>query len=319
MMDKNDLHQQLAIQTFGLAKYYGKQITAVENLDLSVRKGEIFSLLGPNGAGKTTTIKMLCCLTRPSSGRATIMGKDIVKDSSSVKKLINLSPQETAVAKHLSVTENLVLMGRIYGLGKHTARQRANRLIELMDLGERTREPVKKLSGGMLRRLSIAMALISNPQVLFLDEPTLGLDPKSRKTLWSIIGRLKGHKTILLTTHYLEEADALADRLAIIDRGKLVAIGTSNELKQKLGGIQSMTLRTENLSSPVFEKLKAAYPETTITKQGLVIKARQLVFDDVAKLLQSGGVKITWVSMYEPTLDDAYLKIIRGGDTDENA
>lgn len=317
-MGNNNFHQQFAIEAFDLTKHYSKQITAVENLDLAVRKGEIFSLLGPNGAGKSTTIKMLCCLTRPSSGSATIMGKDVVKESSSVKKLINLSPQETAVAKHLSVTENLMLMGRVYGLNQRTAKKRTERLIELMDLGERTREPVKKLSGGMLRRLSIAMALISNPQVLFLDEPTLGLDPKSRKTLWSIIGRLKGHKTILLTTHYLEEADALADRLAIIDRGKLVAMGTSNELKQKLGGIQSMTLRTENLSRPVFEKLKTAYPATTITKQGLVVKARKLVFDDVAELLRSGGVKITWVSMHEPTLDDVYLKIVRGGNTDEN-
>ncbi|MDZ4131693.1 MAG: AAA family ATPase, partial [Dethiobacteria bacterium] len=185
--------------------------------------------------------------------------------------------------------------------------------------GERTREPVKKLSGGMLRRLSIAMALITNPQVLFLDEPTLGLDPKSRKTLWSIIERLKGHKTILLTTHYLEEADALADRLAIIDKGKLVAIGTSNELKHQLGGLQSMTVRTEYLSKPVFEKIKAAYPATTVTRQGLVIKDRNLVFEEILALLHSEGVSITWLSMYEPTLDDVYLRIIKGGDTDENA
>jgi ABC-2 type transport system ATP-binding protein len=318
-MEGSDLHQHNAIQTFNLGKEYGRQITAVENLNLSLRKGEIFSLLGPNGAGKTTTIKMLCCLTRPSAGSATIMGKDIVKDSSSVKKLINLSPQETAVANHLGVIENLMLIGRIYGLDQRTVRKRAAKLIDLMELGERTNEPVKKLSGGMLRRLSIAMALITNPQVLFLDEPTLGLDPKSRKTLWSIIERLKGHKTILLTTHYLEEADALADRLAIIDKGKLVAIGTSNELKHKLGGVQSMTVRTENLSKPVFEKLRAVYPATTITRQGLVIKDQNLVFEEILALLHSGGVNITWLSMHEPTLDDVYLKIIRGGDKDENA
>lgn len=318
-MENNDLSRQLAIKTNGLTKIYGKQITAVDNLNLSVKKGEIFSLLGPNGAGKTTTIKMLCCLTSPSSGSATIMGKDIVKDSATVKELINLSPQETAVANHLSIIENLVLMGRVYGLNRKSARTRANKLIELMDLGERAKDPVRKLSGGMMRRLSIAMALISNPQVLILDEPTQGLDPKSRKALWSIIRRLRGHKTVLLTTHYLEEADFLADRLAIIDRGKLVAIGTSNELKRKLGGIQSMTLRTENLSRAVYEKLKKAYPETSINKKDLIIKARELVFDDVADVLRSGGVRITWVSMYEPTLDDVYLDIIKGGSQDENA
>ncbi len=318
-MENENLSRQYAIRTVGLTKVYGKQITAVDNLNLSVTKGEIFSLLGPNGAGKTTTIKMLCCLTSPSSGRAAILGRDTVKDSASVKKLINLSPQETAVANHLSVSENLVLMGRVYGLDKQSAEMRATKLIKLMDLGERAKDPVRKLSGGMMRRTSIAMALISNPQVLFLDEPTQGLDPKSRKALWAIIQRLKGHKTILLTTHYLEEADFLADRLAIIDRGRLVAIGTSSELKQKLGGIQSMTLRTENLTREVYEKLKSAYPSISLSRQELVIKARKLVFDDVANILRSGGVRITWVSMHEPTLDDVYLDIIKRGSRDENA
>ncbi len=317
-MVNRELPNSYAIETTGLTKYYGQQITAVENLNLSVKKGEIFSLLGPNGAGKTTTIKMLCCLSSPSFGSATIMGKDVVKDSSAVKGLINLSPQETAVAGHLSIIENLVLMGRVYGLDRQTARKRSTKLIKLMDLSERTNDTVKKLSGGLMRRLSIAMALISNPQVLFLDEPTLGLDPKSRKRLWAIIQRLKGYKTVLLTTHYLEEADALSDRLAIIDQGRLIAVGSSEELKQRLGSMQSMTLKTENMSRAVYEKVKALYPVATISRQGLKIEAKAIVFEDVAELLRSNGVKITWVSMYEPTLDDVYLDVVKGGLKNEN-
>ena len=189
-----DFDKRLAVRTSGLTKQFGKTRLAVDNLDLNIKKGEIFSLLGPNGAGKTTTIKMLCCLLRPTSGTAQIMGLDILRSPKQIKQIINVSPQETAVAPHLSVLENLVLVGEIYGLSGREAKRRAYKLVEMMDLSERLRERANKLSGGLLRRLSIAMALISDPKVLFLDEPTLGLDPKSRKELWSLIRYLRGRK-----------------------------------------------------------------------------------------------------------------------------
>jgi ABC-2 type transport system ATP-binding protein len=205
---------RFAIQTFSLSRKFG-DLVAVNSIDLSIKEGELFSLLGPNGAGKTTAIKMLCCLLRPSSGTATIMGHDINEDPMAVKRIIDVSPQETAIAEHLNAWENLSLIGGIRGLMKEEVKKRSADLLEMVGLTKRAKEQVRKFSGGMKRRLSIAMALVSDPQVLFLDEPTLGLDPQSRRGIWEHIAELKGKKTILLTTHYLEEADALADRIAI--------------------------------------------------------------------------------------------------------
>ena len=204
----------IAIQMTGISRMFRK-LCAVDDLDLSVRQGELFSLLGPNGAGKTTTIKMLCCLLKPSSGTATIMGHDIQKDPLAVKQIIDVSPQETALSEHLNAWDNLSLTGRSHGLEKSVVQQRSQELLEMMGLMDRAKERVKRFSGGMKRRLSIAMALVSDPQVLFLDEPTLGLDPQSRAAMWEHINQIKGSKTVMLTTHYLEEADSLADRIAI--------------------------------------------------------------------------------------------------------
>ena len=209
-------NNRFAIQTFSLSRKFG-DLVAVDNIDLSIKKGELFSLLGPNGAGKTTAIKMLCCLLKPSSGTATVMGHDINEDPMAVKQIIDISPQETAIAEHLNARENLSLIGGIRGLAKTEVRKSSENLLEMVGLTKRAKEQVRKFSGGMKRRLSIAMALVADPQVLFLDEPTLGLDPQSRRGIWEHIAELKGKKTILLTTHYLEEADALADRIAIID------------------------------------------------------------------------------------------------------
>jgi ABC-2 type transport system ATP-binding protein len=219
----------LAIQTTALTKKYGDK-TAVNDLNLSIEQGELFSLLGVNGAGKTTTIKMLCCLTKPSSGDAVLLGDSITCNPIAVKQKINISPQETAVAPNLTVKENLQTIAGLYGSDSRTATEKANGMIGNFGLSEVAASRAKTLSGGWQRRLSIAMALISNPKILFLDEPTLGLDVLARRDLWKTIRQLKGSITIILTTHYMEEAEALSDRIAIMTKGELKAIGTAAEL-----------------------------------------------------------------------------------------
>lgn len=222
------------IKIEGLTKSY-KDVTAVDNLSLSVEKGELFALLGVNGAGKTTTIKTLCCLCPADSGKAEIGGYDVFGQSAEVKRIIGVSPQETAVAKNLTVYENLVLMGGVHGFSKEKSRQVAEDLIGKFKLDKIRDKQAKKLSGGWQRRLSIAMALVSDPQLLFLDEPTLGLDVIARSELWDVIKTLKGKMTIILTTHYLEEAESLSDRVGVMKSGKLLFCGTSQELIRSTG------------------------------------------------------------------------------------
>lgn len=223
-----------AIDARELTKRYEHK-TAVNALNLSVEEGEMFALLGVNGAGKTTTIKMLSCLLSPSSGDALLLGDSIVGNPQAVKEKINISPQETAVARNLSVHENLVLIAKIYGSDHPTALAKAEEMLTTFSLKEAAKSKAKTLSGGMQRRLSIAMALITNPRILFLDEPTLGLDVLARRELWNAIRKLKGKITIILTTHYMEEAEALADRIGIMAGGQLKAVGTTDELKAKTG------------------------------------------------------------------------------------
>lgn len=220
-----------AIKTTNLTKKY-KDKTAVNSLNLTVNKGELYALLGVNGAGKSTTIKMLSCLVPPTSGDALLLGNSIVSDSARVKQLINVSPQETAVAEKLSVRENLELIARIYGADRKSAKRKADDMIEKFDMQEIQNSRAKTLSGGWQRRLSIAMALISEPEILFLDEPTLGLDVLARRELWSVIEKLKGKITIILTTHYLEEAESLSDRIGIMAKGELKAENTAENLKR---------------------------------------------------------------------------------------
>jgi len=220
------------IKTTELVKGY-RDITAVDKLNLDIEQGELFSLLGVNGAGKTTTIKMLTCLTKPSSGDALVGGYSISKEPKQVKQLIGVSPQETAVAPNLSVKENLELICGIYGFSKEKTRKRIEEISKQFSLGEVLKRKAGKLSGGWQRRVSIAMALIGEPRILFLDEPTLGLDVIARHDLWEVIRTLKGKITIILTTHYMEEAEALSDRIGIMRSGRLLAVGTVEELKQK--------------------------------------------------------------------------------------
>lgn len=223
-----------AIKTIGLRKEYG-ELAAVDNLNLSVEEGELFALLGVNGAGKTTVIKLLSGLIKPTSGDAVLLGNSISGRPQKIKQKTNISPQETAVAPNLSVRENLELIAGIYGQDKKTAQQGAERIARQFGLDGIRDKRAKALSGGMQRRLSIAMALISEPQILFLDEPTLGLDVLARRELWASIKSLKGKVTIILTSHYMEEVEALSDRIGVMSRGKLLAVGTLGELQAQTG------------------------------------------------------------------------------------
>lgn len=220
-----------AIETVNLTKRY-KDTTAVDNLNLKIEEGEIFSLLGINGAGKTTTIRMLCCITRPTGGDAILGGSSIIRDKTSVKRIIGVSPQETAIAPNLSVKENLELMCGIHSFSKEEREVKIEELSEQFSLKGIINKKAGKLSGGWQRRLSIAMALIGEPSILFLDEPTLGLDVIARGELWDIIRGLKGRATIVLTTHYMEEAEALSDRIGIMKNGRLLATGSAKELME---------------------------------------------------------------------------------------
>lgn len=236
-----------AIKIVGLTKKY-KDVIAVDNLSLSVRKGELFSLLGVNGAGKTTTIKMLSTLTKPTSGDAFLNGKSICSQSADVKKIIAVSPQETAVAPGLSVRENLELICGVYGFSKKKQNEKIEELSGLLGLETVISKKAGKLSGGYGRRLSIAMALISEPEILFLDEPTLGLDVLARSDLWDIIRSLKEKVTIVLTTHYMEEAEALSDRIAIMKDGKLLICETAEKIKE--------TAKTDNFEQAFIRIVK---------------------------------------------------------------
>ncbi len=222
------------IKTTELTKCFGTK-TAVDHLNLDIYEGEIYGLLGVNGAGKTTTIRMLTGLSAVTEGEAVVMGHSVTTDLQEVKKITNISPQETAVAGHLTVKENLAFIGKIYGLTQEQTQKNIESVFQTLHLDEVQNQKAKTLSGGWQRRLSIAMALITDPKIIFLDEPTLGLDVLSRRELWKIISALKGKVTIILTTHYLDEVEALCDRIAIMAKGKLMALGTAAELKQKTG------------------------------------------------------------------------------------
>ena len=223
-----------AIEIKELHKSFGNK-EAVKGLSLNIGHHELFGLLGVNGAGKTTTIRMICCLLKPTSGEILVEGKSVNESPTTIKKLINLSPQETTIAEGLTVKENLMLMAGLYGLTPNRAAENVERIIKDFNLEEIAGDKAKTLSGGWQRRLSIAMALVTEPEILFLDEPTLGLDVIARRELWETIKELKAKMTIVLTTHYLEEAEALCDRIAVMSKGKLMALGTAEELKAQAG------------------------------------------------------------------------------------
>ena len=232
--DKEQANSPKAIVVTGLSRQYpGK--TAVDNISFSVDKGSIFSLLGVNGAGKTTTIKMLCGLTRPTGGEAYVLSHNIHTELGEVKKLVNISPQDTSVASRLTARENLEFIAGIYGADRKKQREKADEMIQYFHLQEVADRRAKVLSGGWQRKLSIAMALITEPQIIFLDEPTLGLDVLARRELWEVIRRMKEKITIILTTHYMEEAESLSDKVAVMVDGQIKAMGSVEELKEQTG------------------------------------------------------------------------------------
>ena len=298
---------QIAIETDQLTRHFGERV-AVHQLDLKIRKGEIFALLGTNGAGKTTTIKMLCCLLSQTSGEAFLNGFQLSKEQQEIKKIIGVSPQESAIAEHLTSKENLLLMGGVFGLSSEENKERALNLMHLLEIEDR-KDQAKKLSGGLQRRLSIAMALMSDPEILFLDEPTLGLDPHSRKSVWNYIEKLKHHKTILLTTHYLEEADSLADHIAIMDSGNIIAQGTSSELKDLSTKERVLTIKSSSITSEMKDYCSQHYGLTTLNQNELTIQAKQFDIYSIVDYFKSIKVQIKHISMTEPTLDDVFLQL----------
>ena len=304
------MKESLAIQTFALTKEFDR-LVAVNGIDLGIRKGELFSLLGPNGAGKTTTINMLCCLLKPTSGTASIMGYDIIKEPFKVKQLIGVSPQETVLSEHLNSWENLSLIGKIHGIGSGELRKKSEELLETVGLLERAKDSVAKFSGGMKRRLNLIMALVHDPEVLFLDEPTLGLDPQSRRVIWEYVERLKGKTTILLTTHYMEEADFLSDRIGIVDEGKMVALGTPDELKKSISVRGTMIISAENLSDDIAQELRSQGRDARIEEVSgdLRVSGKELNFREIMDYLHSQDIIVHSAALEQPTLEDVFLHI----------
>jgi ABC-2 type transport system ATP-binding protein len=297
-----------AIQTFNLTKIY-RQLVAVNGISFGIKKGELFALLGPNGAGKTTTISMLCCLLKPTGGTAVVLEHDVVKEPYAVKKLLGVSPQETTLSPHLNPLENLELVAEMHGLPQAKARKWSKLLLETMGLEERIKDQVRTFSGGMKRRLSIAMALIHDPQVLVLDEPTLGLDPQARRAVWDYVARLKGEKTILLTTHYMEEADALADRVGIMNEGKVVALGSPFELKTRLVDSHTMIIKGWNLTQNVLMELQRRYSNIKVDGGTIQITDRYLDYHDVIERLYREGASVRAAYFQEPSLEDVFIRL----------
>jgi ABC-2 type transport system ATP-binding protein len=308
-----------AVRAEGLVKVYGTgegAVRALDGLDLVVEEGTVVGLLGPNGAGKTTTIKVLTTLLRPDAGSASVLGTDVLSDPSAVRTTIGVSGQYAAVDEYLTGFENLDMVGRLYHLGSRGARERARELLELFDLTDAADRQVKGYSGGMRRRLDLAGALVARPPVIFLDEPTTGLDPRSRLGMWKVITDLvRGGTTLLLTTQYLEEADQLADRIAVIDHGRVIAEGTSDELKQRVAGerVEVVVADPADLGAAreVLAGVGTVRPTTDEHGRRLTVPvsggAGALV--EVVRRLDDAGIAVFDLGLRRPTLDDVFLAL----------
>jgi len=252
---------------------------------------------------------MLCCLLKATSGSASIMGYDINRQTYKVKQSIGVSPQDTTLSEHLNSMENLRLVGSLHNIEPKKLKSWSNIMLEKMGLADRAKDQVRKFSGGMKRRLSIAMALIHNPPVIFLDEPTLGLDPQARRAVWDYIARLKGEKTILLTTHYMEEADYLADRIGIIDEGRIVSLGTPQDLKTEMIDKHTLVVYAWNITQKAILEMRNIYSDVKISNGSIEISDKQLDFKKIVDNLHSLGVIIRSARFKEPTLEDVFLRI----------
>ncbi|WP_276357375.1 ATP-binding cassette domain-containing protein [Cohnella caldifontis] len=307
-----------AVEARGLVKTFGDN-RAVDGVDLQVRAGTIYAVLGPNGAGKTTTIRMLATLLRPDAGSASIFGYDVKKEPQIVRQLIGVTGQYASVDESLSATENLIIFSRLLGLGRGEARRKASELLEEFGLTEAAKRPLKNFSGGMRRRLDLAASLIAQPPLIFLDEPTTGLDPRTRAQMWETIRRLvKTGSTVLLTTQYLDEADQLADRIAVIDRGHVVAEGTADELKASVG-TSSLHLRVQRAHE--VDGAKRLVEHTLGVKAALSAEAGKITapmsdadkVTDLLIALRTAGIHLAEISVLKPTLDEVFLTITGHG------
>jgi ABC-2 type transport system ATP-binding protein len=300
------------IKVEGLTKVFNHSLVAVNHINFSVRQGEIFGFLGPNGAGKTTTINMLITILKPTEGKATILGSDIANESNEVRGSIGLVPQEYTADDDLTGYENILLCADLYGIPRSTSKKRATELLQLVELIEFKDKKVQTYSGGMRRRLELACGLINRPKVLFLDEPTLGLDVQTRTATWNYIKTLKNEygMTLFMTTHYLEEADSLCDRIAIIDHGKIIVIGTPTELKDSLGGdIITLSIRKD---TDILELIKKIQHVKDVKKENGSYMIKSEVGEVTAPLiieaLRKEGHVVTKLSLTKPTLNEVYLQ-----------
>jgi ABC-2 type transport system ATP-binding protein len=307
------VNAQPAIEVEGLVKHFG-EVRALDGVDLAAAEGQVLGLLGPNGAGKTTLVRVLATLLKPDAGAARVLGIDVQRQAAELRERIGLAGQYAAVDENLTGLENLTMVGRLYGESRSSAKARGRELLERFDLVEAEGRPTKTYSGGMRRRLDLAAALVARPPVLFLDEPTTGLDPRSRLSLWAVIeGLVAEGTTALLTTQYLDEADRLADAIAVIDHGRLIAEGTSDELKDRLGG-ERLEVRLEDGAAPevAVRALAPMSDEPPTAEHGLVrvsVRDRRGAIVEAVRRLSEAGVGVDDLSLRRPTLDDVFLAL----------
>ena len=305
-----------AISVKGVSKHF-KDITALDNVTFNVRKGEIFSLLGPNGAGKTTLLKIICGILPPDSGEVKILGINVSEKPFEAKRKIGYVPQESIVYDKLNGWENIVFYASLYGLSSSQIRSRAKELIRRLGLENHVKKLVKTYSGGLRKRLSLAVSLIHDPEILILDEPTVGLDPSARREFWKIIeGLREDGVTVLMATHYMEEADVLSDRVAIINEGKIIAIGSPDELKKAFGELTVIEISVANPKPGIEEFLEEFTEGSILVKNNKVrihVRDYESSLPKIVESLLKNGVKIVQVSIAEPTLEDVFLKLTGRG------